>query len=124
METRSVVHVEIPAEDVRSAARFYSQIFGWGTQYDEQMDYMMFMYGAEPGSGGGGFNPLGERSSVGDVIVYFGSPSIDADLEAIKAAGGEVVVPKTEIPDMGWFCWFKDPTGNTLGLFETMAPAA
>jgi predicted enzyme related to lactoylglutathione lyase len=27
------------------------------------------------------------------------------------------VVPKTEIPQVGWFGVFKDPTGNKVALF-------
>jgi predicted enzyme related to lactoylglutathione lyase len=26
-------------------------------------------------------------------------------------------VPKTEIPGMGWYAIFSDPTGNRIGLF-------
>lgn len=113
MEKRPFVHVEIPANDPAAAAEFYSSIFGWETEHDENMDYTMF----DNGGVGGGFNRLGEQVGVGDVIVYIGSGDIDADLAAIKAAGGDTVVPKTEIPNIGWFAWFKDPTGNTLALY-------
>jgi predicted enzyme related to lactoylglutathione lyase len=36
--------------------------------------------------------------------------------------GGVVVQPKMEIPGVGWFGMFKDPTGNTMALFTTSNP--
>jgi hypothetical protein len=50
------------------------------------------------------------------------SDDIEADLVRIKALGGTVLKEKTEIPNIGWFALFKDPTGNTLSLFTPMNP--
>jgi len=30
------------------------------------------------------------------------------------------LIPKQEVPGMGWFAWFKDPEGNVLGLWTAM----
>jgi predicted enzyme related to lactoylglutathione lyase len=38
----------------------------------------------------------------------------------VAALGGQILVQKTEIPDMGWFAVAKDPEGNTFGIFETI----
>jgi predicted enzyme related to lactoylglutathione lyase len=42
---------------------------------------------------------------------------IDATLETIEAHGGKTVLPKREIPHVGWWAVFADPSGNHLGLF-------
>ena len=34
-------------------------------------------------------------------------------------AGGSTVTPRTAIPGMGAFAYFKDPEGNVVGLWET-----
>lgn len=34
--------------------------------------------------------------------------------------GGSILVPKVEVPKMGWFAWFKNPEGNALGLWKPM----
>jgi hypothetical protein len=44
---------------------------------------------------------------------------IDESLKKVEASGGSVVTPKTPIPGMGAFAYFKDPEGNTMGLFQT-----
>jgi predicted enzyme related to lactoylglutathione lyase len=46
------------------------------------------------------------------------SEDIDADLRKAESLGGTTVVPKTEIPQVGWFAIFKDPSGNKVGLFS------
>jgi hypothetical protein len=65
----------------------------------------------------GGFPLLDENNKPGDVTVYLDSDDIEADLEKIEANGGKKILGKTEIPKVGWFAYFADPTGNRLGLF-------
>ena len=113
MSKRKIVHVEIPAKDRADAAKFYGDVFGWTFQVHDEMNYTTFA----TDNIGGGFNPLGEQVKVGDVLVYFESSDIDDDMKAIEGKGGKVIMPKTEIPDIGWFGIFQDPTGNTLALY-------
>jgi len=120
MSARKIVHLEIPAAKSADAGQFYKDMFGWEIQHDEAMNYTMF----DTGDLGGGFNELGENTKVGDVLLYIESEDIEADLKAIAAKGGETVMPKTEIPTIGWFAWFKDPTGNTLALFTALNPGS
>jgi predicted enzyme related to lactoylglutathione lyase len=116
MSKRAIVHLEIPAGDSAEVAAFYSGLFGWDTQRDEQMDYTMF----ETGSVAGGFAPLGEQVKSGDILVYIESEDIEADLKRIEGKGGKTLLPKQEIPNIGWFAFFADPTGNRIGLFKGM----
>jgi predicted enzyme related to lactoylglutathione lyase len=51
------------------------------------------------------------------VLLYISTDDIDATLAKIEAHGGKTVVPKTEIPQVGWFGIFTDPTGNRVALF-------
>jgi hypothetical protein len=116
MGKRAFVHIEIPAADRLKAAGFYSAVFGWEFQDMPEMNYTTFT----TDNVGGGFNPLSEQVKVGDVIVYLDSPDIEADLKIIEAHGGKTVIPKTEIPGVGWFALFSDPTGNVLALYSAM----
>jgi len=119
MTKRNIVHIEIPAADSEKAGKFYQDLFGWKIEADTKMDYTTWT----PAEGvGGGFSPLGERVKPGDVLIHVDSDDIDADLKRVKALGGLVLTEKTEIPTIGWFALFKDPTGNTLSLFTSMNP--
>lgn len=52
-------------------------------------------------------------------VLVIDVDAIDEALGKIEREGGSVVRPRTEIPGMGAFAYFKDPDGNVLGLFET-----
>ncbi len=119
MSKRNVVHVEIPATNVKATSKFYQELLGWKIQHDEAMNYSMWQAG--DGSGGG-FPEVSKDAPAGHVLVYIDSDDIDADLKKVQKLGGTVVQPKTEIPNIGWFGMFKDPTGNVLGLYTGMNP--
>ena len=117
MTKRNIVHIEIPADEAGKAGKFYQDLFGWKIETDPAMNYTLW----EPAEGpGGGFNPLSESVKPGDVLIYVDSDDIAADLERIKALGGTVLSEKIEIPKIGWYAMFKDPTGNTLALYTSM----
>ncbi len=126
MAAQPIVHVEIPAKDTAAAAKFYADAFGWGLQHDDNFDYWMFSAGDGPG---GGFVSTDPNSGMmnpqkpGEVLIYIGSDDVDADLAKIESLGGKAVVPKTEIPGMGWWGAFTDPTGNKVGLFSATQPS-
>jgi predicted enzyme related to lactoylglutathione lyase len=52
-------------------------------------------------------------------VVTIDVDAIDEALQQIEAAGGSTVTPRTAIPGMGAFAYFKDPEGNVVGLWET-----
>jgi uncharacterized protein len=117
MSKRNVVHVEIPAHNVEAAGEFYQALFGWKIQPVPEMNYTM--YEDDSGSGGG-FPLVSEENPAGQVLVYIASDDIDEDLDKVKELGGRVIRETTEIPGMGWYGIFQDPTGNVLALYTGM----
>jgi uncharacterized protein len=116
---RNIVHIEIPAADAAKAGKFYQDLFGWKIETDLKMNYTMW----EPAKGpGGGFSPLDASVKPGDVLIYVESADIEADLKRVKELGGAVLSEKAEIPQIGWFAMFKDPTGNSIALYTSMNP--
>lgn len=124
MTKRNIVHIEIPTADQAKSARFYQSLFGWKTTRDEKMNYTMW----EPSEGpGGGFSPLGEQQGggqvkPGDILIHVDSEDIEADLKRVVELGGKVVRQKSEIPGIGWWGVFKDPTGNQIALYTSKNP--
>ena len=61
-----------------------------------------------------------KRVHSGQVFCnYVAVESIDATLGQVRAHGGEVLMPGTEIaPGMGSIATFNDPEGNQMGLYE------
>jgi predicted enzyme related to lactoylglutathione lyase len=116
MVKRNIVHVEIPATDPKASGEFYGKLFGWQIEHDDAMNYTMF----DPHDGPpGGFT---DQMKAGEVLIHVNSEDIDADLKKALALGGSIVAEKSEIPGIGWWGVFKDPTGNSISLFTALMP--
>jgi uncharacterized protein len=122
-----VVHFEIPVDDVERARKFYSSIFEWQLEDPEGMDYTIVRtveidenyMPKEPGAINGGM--MKRSSDTPHPVITVGVDSIDNALKQVDAGGGSTVTPRTEIPGMGAFAYFKDTEGNVVGLWENRA---
>jgi predicted enzyme related to lactoylglutathione lyase len=63
---------------------------------------------------------VNETNPAGLVTVYVGTDDIAGTLAKVEKLGGKTYVPKTEIPGMGWFAIFSDPSGNKIGLYTEL----
>ena len=119
MSKHPIVHIEFSAADREAAGQFYNDVFEWKIQQIPEMNYATF---AAEGGPGGGFNPVSEENPAGTTLVYIYADDIPATLAKIEQSGGSVITPKTEIPGVGWFGIFKDPTGNVVALYKEIKP--
>ena len=111
----SVVHLEIRSTDPEKTKAFYNRVFGWRFTDMPEMNYTTWEAPSAPG--GGLMKP--DNLPPG-ILTYLLSRNIDNDLPRIAAEGGNILMPKTEIPQMGWFAIFSDPTGMVNALFESI----
>ncbi len=126
MSNHPIVHIEIPAKKAEEAGKFYGDLFGWKIEADPTYNYVQFM--AEGGPGGG-FVEVGQRGmpieyKPDSLLVYVGTDDIDATLAKVESLGGKTLMPKTEIPHVGWWAVFSDPTGNRVALYTSMGHEA
>lgn len=119
-----VVHFEIPFDDGDRARAFYREIFDWELIEMPEMSYTMAMTGpsgadgpSEPGFVNGGM--LRRESPNEGPIVVIGVDDIDATLARIDELGGQTLLAKQAVGDMGWTAYFKDVEGNSMGLWQT-----
>src|SRR5688572_4263038 len=114
----SIVHFEIPADDVSRAKKFYERALGWKISDPWKMNYYLVETKAkgEEGINGG----LMQRKMPGQPFMnYIAVASIDAASKKVEGAGGVIIMPKTEIaPGMGWIAAFKDTEGNIMGFHQ------
>jgi len=113
----SIVHVEFHSNAPEKTKSFLKDVFGWKFEDVPQMNYSMF----QPPSAPGGGLQQAENLPAG-VIDYVLTEDIETTLRKVTSSGGAVTMPKQEIPGMGWFAVFQDPTGITLALYEAQAP--
>ncbi len=114
---------EIGVNDIDRAAKFYEQIFGDPLIPMEMDNVRMRMFpitDMETGVGGalvdsGGFHK--PSLTDGPLIYLNGNPDVQNILDKVPAAGGTILVPKTEISaDYGFMAVFVDTEGNRIGL--------
>jgi len=68
--------------------------------------------------------PLGDDIQAGDILLYFASEDLDADMARVSELGGTVLLPRQEVPGFGALGLFLDPTGNRVAFWQNAAPAA
>jgi predicted enzyme related to lactoylglutathione lyase len=115
----TVCHFEIPADDPEKLLEFYTKLFGWTSSAwgaGEGETYWMLETGPEGEAVNGG---LMKRRHPGQTPMnYISVESADEYAAKAQGLGATVLVPRTEVPDMGWLAVLQDPQGNTIGLFE------
>jgi predicted enzyme related to lactoylglutathione lyase len=114
----TIVHFEIPADDVGRAQNFYGNLFGWTFEKDPQSDYWMFRTTngkGEPVSGGGLYKRQNPQQPILD---YIDVPSVADFTGKIKDLGGKVLVNKTPVPNMGYFAVCQDTENNAFAIWE------
>ena len=111
---------EIPVTDYERAKKFYSEILGDEIK-DHHMDHMkygIFPYDMESHRVGGaimqmdGCNP----SQDGSTVYLNGGEDLSIPLGKVEAAGGKVIMPKTDIEENGFIAQFIDSEGNRVAL--------
>jgi predicted enzyme related to lactoylglutathione lyase len=113
-----VVHFEISADDPQRAIQFYENAFGWKIEkWSGPTDYWLVMTGPqdEPGIDGG----LTKRNSPEERVTNtIDVDSVEAYVDKVVAAGGQVVVPPHAVPGVGYLAYCADTEGNVFGLMQ------
>jgi predicted enzyme related to lactoylglutathione lyase len=122
-----VVHFEIPVDDRARAKEFYASVFEWDVQDTDMGGGSVYtlagtvatdekMQPKETGAINGGL--MDRTSDLSVPVITIGVDSIDDSLKKVEAGGGTTITPRTPIPGMGAFGYFKDTEGNVMGLWE------
>lgn len=121
-----VIHFEIPSDDKERAKKFYSNVFGWSIEDTPFQDGVYtnvitspidenYMH-TEKGAINGGMFERNEETP--NPVITIEVKSIDDYSKKIEEAGGNMLTQKGEVPEMGFYAYFKDSEGNIMGLWE------
>lgn len=123
-----VVHFEMPYEDRRRMADFYSQAFGWKTQLlgADMGSYVVVTTtesGADgrptkPGAINGGFFQKPEDASGRHPSLVIAVTDMAEALKKVKGAGGKLLGEPMDIPGVGRYAGFLDTEGNRVSLLQ------
>jgi uncharacterized protein len=113
---------EIPATNLQRAQQFYETIMDTKLIPMDMGDMKMRMFPLDDMEGAGGalvenkdfYSP---SSTAGTLIYLNGNPDVQQVVDRVSAAGGQVIVPKTEIsPEYGFMAIIIDTEGNRIGF--------
>ena len=126
---KTIVHFEIPAEDVEKLSKFYHELFGWKFVHSPipGMDYWLIHtvptdeqgMPERPGINGGMYVKENEMQIPTNWISV---EDIDAYSKKLVDLGGKIVVEKMEIPNVGWTAVGIDPEGNQVAMMQPAMP--
>lgn len=110
-----ITHVDIPVSDNARAQEFYGTLFGW--EFMEPAGFEGYpMWQAPNKISGGMFGPRADGFTQPRSTVEV--DSIDETVAKAEAAGGSVLMAKSEISETSWWAVIVDPDGNHIGLYE------
>ena len=129
----TICHFEIPADEPKRAAQFYSGLFGWDIKgWDDPANKAEIMMVAtvptdetgrpsRPGVNGMILKRQNPHHPFANYIIV---ENVDDYLAKAAALGGQVAMPRMPVPGRGWFAYFKDTEGNIMGLWQVDPSAA
>ena len=121
----TIVHFEIPADDVERAKKFYGNLFGWnieklpGQTGREDMEYWLITTTDDKGNKALGGGIMKRQGPQQPIINHIDVKSVDEYSSKVQQLGVKVHVPKTAVPGMGYFAICLDTENNAFGIWET-----
>lgn len=123
----TIVHFEIPAKNAVNLGKFYSQLFDWKIIHSpvEGMDYWIIQtvptdeagMPQRPGVNGGLYEKKSGQEGM-NAVNYITVENIDEHLKKVTDLGGKILMPKQEVPTVGFIAVAIDPDGNQFGLLQ------
>ena len=115
--TSNIVWFEIPADNPERAKKFYSALFGWKIEkFPGMTDYWHIDTGGSDDTPDGGL--MARKHPEQPITNYINVASVTKFMAKVEKLGGKVCVPKTAVPQMGYFAVCTDTENNTFALWE------
>jgi hypothetical protein len=108
---------ELMTTDAGKAKKFYGELFGWQME-DIPMEGMTYTIIKVKGEEIGGI--MNTPPKAAGVPPHWGAyvtvRDVDAAAKKVEALGGQIIVPPTDIPNVGRFSVIQDPQGAALSI--------
>ncbi len=114
------VHIELSADDVAAAKKFYKSVFDWKLK-DVSGPYTMIDVGKGTGGGMAGKQMPNQPTMW---LPYVEVTDVKKTIAKAQSAGAKVLVEYMPIGEMGAIGVFVDPQGAPLGVWEMTKKAA
>lgn len=114
--------VDLQTTDQSAAKQFYSSLFGWSYN-DEQIPGGGGVYSTATldGENVAAIAPMPPGAPEGMPPIwntYIATDDVDAAVDKVTTAGGQVLMPAFDIGDAGRMTFISDPSGAAVGLWQ------
>ncbi|MFH9348565.1 VOC family protein [Kitasatospora sp. NPDC017646] len=122
-EPNALVWAELHTSDQDGALAFYKGLFNWRVRVFEPspgMNYRVISTaeGDQQQTSFGGIAPVTQTAQPSAWTPYFAAADVDALVRKATAAGGSVLMPATDVENVGRIAWLADPNGAPFALIK------
>lgn len=113
-----IVWFELPVVDMERAIRFYESVFALKLRREDCGGHPLAVFPHADAQASGALVKMPQLAprDNGTLVYLHGGEDLNLALARIRAAGGEVVMEKTSLGEIGHIALFIDSEGNRVGL--------
>lgn len=118
-EPGTLCWTELLTGDPAKVEGFYGELFGWEAMSMDMPTgpYTSFFRASDPECG-----MMKLQEDWGDIpphwVVYFAVADCDEAVRRGTELGADLIVPATDVPEVGRFAWLRDPVGAVFGIIR------
>ncbi len=112
----AVTHFAINADDVERGRRFYETVFGWKFNAWGPPNFYLIEAGGPPEGALQGRRELIPGARTIGFECSIAVEDLGATLDAVRSAGGTIVMDRVTIPTVGELAFVEDTEGNVFGV--------
>ncbi|MFE4517211.1 VOC family protein [Kitasatospora sp. NPDC056783] len=122
-EEGALVWAELHTSGPDVAFAFYEKVFGWRVENFEPSPGMSYRVlstaaGDQEATSFGGIAPTMSPEQPSAWTPYFATADVDARVAGATAAGGTVLMPASDVENVGRIAWVADPNGAPFALIK------
>ena len=111
---------DLVTPDPASAEKFYSSLFGWKVEKDEEEDHSGYLHINQGPHHIGGIPPAQRDANIPPHwMIYFMVADADGSTEKAKQMGAKVYMPPRKMEGVGTWSVLGDPQGAVFALFKS-----
>jgi len=120
----AVSWVELMTPDTEASIKFYAELFGWATRKEPMPDGSEYVTFSVAGKDVGGISAIPQNGQ--NIPPYWGMyitvNDVDATVKQAEALGAKVLLPPTDVPNVGRFAVLQDPQGAVVSVITYIQP--
>ena len=117
---------ELVTTDPDAAGKFYATVFGWAPQSMDMGGGRTYTLFRRPGTTGFDGQPIGAGGMMKSPpgvphsfwVAYVSVENVDQSSERAAKLGGKIMVPPTDIPNVGRFACWSDPQQAAIAVLQ------